>query len=147
MSFFINREFDYAVRICAFLSGRRDAKFTASEISRLTAVSPSFTRKIVHGLRKAGILSAQRGRNGGIYLAKPPESIDLYFLLTSINFKFNLNECTVKPTICPFSDNCKIHNFFADTEEMLINHFKGKTIADIAFNHFTLIKEQSIQIN
>lgn len=144
MSFFINREFDYAVRICAFLAGRIDAKFTSSEISHLTAVSPSFTKKIIHGLRKAGILSAQKGRNGGIYLAKPPESIDLYHLLASINFKFNLNECTVTPTICPFSDKCKIHNFFADTEEMLIKRFKGKTIADIAFNHATFTKEQLI---
>ncbi len=135
MNFLINREYDLAVRISAFLAAYYgEQPIPLSVISKELFISRPFTSKIVHQLVKNGILGSTQGRYGGVFLKRNPRITSVYDILEALNYKMAVNECLVKPTICPFNENCKIHNFFGEQQQMLIENFKNKMIGDLAFN-------------
>ncbi len=141
MNFLINREYDLAVRICAFLAAYYgDEPVPLSIVSKQLFISRPFTSKIVHQLVKNDILGSAQGRYGGVFLKQDPHKTSVYTILEALNFKMAINECLVKPAICPFNEDCKIHNFFAEQQKILIENFQNKMIIDLAFNKRSLEK-------
>ena len=62
----ISRELDYAVRIIRQLNKTKISN--AAQIETAECMSRDFARKILGKLKKADIVSAERGTNGGYYL-------------------------------------------------------------------------------
>jgi Rrf2 family protein len=50
---------------------------TSEEVSRWLTTNPVVVRRVFAGLREAGLISTDRGRGGGITLARRPEDISL----------------------------------------------------------------------
>ena len=135
MNFLINREYDLAVRICAFLAAYYgEDPIPLSVIAKQLFISRPFTSKIVHQLVKNGILGSVQGRYGGVFLKEDPKKTSVYAILKALNFKMAVNECLVKPSICPFNEDCRIHNFFAEQQNILIENFQNKMIIELAFD-------------
>ncbi|WP_213453950.1 RrF2 family transcriptional regulator [Rhizomonospora bruguierae] len=57
--------------------GPRRAPMTAEQIARAQDVPPKFLESILLQLRRGGIVQAQRGPEGGYWLARPPAEITL----------------------------------------------------------------------
>jgi DNA-binding IscR family transcriptional regulator len=89
-------------------------------------------------LVKNEILGSVQGRYGGVFLKQDPRKTSVYAILEALNFKMAINECLVKPAICPFNEDCKIHNFFAEQQQILIKNFQNKMIIELAFNKHNL---------
>ncbi len=141
MNFLINREYDIAIRICAFLASYYGKDpIPLSKISKYLYISRPFASKIVHQLVKSKILGSSQGRYGGIFLSNDPRELSVYDVLKALNFKMAVNECLINPTICPLNENCKIHLFFGDQEKILIENFQNKMIIDLAFSKRDLNK-------
>ncbi|MEV0732086.1 Rrf2 family transcriptional regulator [Polymorphospora sp. NPDC050346] len=75
---------DYALRATAELaaaadpaSGRPGAPVTAEQIARAQEIPPKFLESILLQLRRGGIVHAQRGPEGGYWLARPGAEITL----------------------------------------------------------------------
>ena len=66
---------DYTLRTLICLAVRGQS--TIAEIAGLYDVSEAHLTKVVHKLGLAGDIETVRGRNGGIRLAKSPESINV----------------------------------------------------------------------
>ncbi len=132
---FIKREFDYALRICAYLAGNFNQRpIPLSHISRKLFITRGIAHKIVHQLKKSDIIKTVQGKQGGIFLNRPPEEVSIYDVLHAMGFNATLNECVKRPQICPLVVACKIHLFFVEQEEELINKWKEQKIADFAFS-------------
>ncbi len=133
MNSFITRENDYAIRICAYLAGNYDSgPIPLSEISRKLFITRAFAHKIVHRLKRNKIIATVQGKHGGIYLKKHPEKLSIYDILTAMGFNSTMNECVVKPQICPLVAGCKIHLFFMELEEYLLKQLKERKIIDFS---------------
>ena len=65
----------YAIRILLDCARADGALVKVAEISARRDITPQNTFKIVHLLSRAGFLSAVRGRNGGVRLARPARAI------------------------------------------------------------------------
>ena len=132
---FIKREFDYALRICAYLAGNFNRKpIPLSAISRKLFITRAIAHKIVHQLKKSDIIKTVQGKQGGIFLNRPPDQLSIFDVLQAMGFNATLNECVRKPQICPLVVTCKIHLFFIEQEEDLINRWKSHKIAEFAFS-------------
>jgi Rrf2 family nitric oxide-sensitive transcriptional repressor len=141
MNFLINREDDLAVRICAFLAAYYgEEPIPLSVIAKELYISRAFTSKIVHQLVKNEILGSVQGRYGGVFLKKDPRKTSVYAILEALNFRMAINECLIRPAVCPFNEDCKIHNFFAEQQKILIENFQNTMIIDLAFNKRSLKK-------
>jgi Rrf2 family protein len=73
---------DYALRAAAELAATasgpgRGRPVTADQIARAQEIPPKFLESILLQLRRGGIVHAQRGPEGGYWLARPAEEISL----------------------------------------------------------------------
>jgi Rrf2 family transcriptional regulator, nitric oxide-sensitive transcriptional repressor len=67
---------DYALRVLLY-AGAAERIVTISQISQAFDISKEHLRKVVHALAQHGYLSTTQGRNGGITLARAPETINI----------------------------------------------------------------------
>ncbi|MEQ4304254.1 Rrf2 family transcriptional regulator [Plantactinospora sp. B6F1] len=66
-------------------SGRRPAPLTAEQIARVQNIPPKFLESILLQLRRGGIVHAQRGPEGGYWLARPAAEISLAAIIRVID--------------------------------------------------------------
>lgn len=71
---------DYALRAVAELAaaaGGSDRPVTADQLAQAQGIPPKFLESILLQLRRGGIVNAQRGPEGGYWLARPATDISL----------------------------------------------------------------------
>jgi len=132
MTSFIKREYDYAIRICAYLAGRYGKKpMPLPQVAKVLYISKPFATKIVHQLKNSGITGSVQGKTGGIFLKKDPEKLSLFSILEAMGFNSTLNECIKDHHHCPLIKFCHIHDFFVEAELELFGRFKNKMISEL----------------
>lgn len=76
---------DYALRAVLELATGGQAPVTADKIARAQEIPPKFCESILLQLRRGGIVFAQRGPEGGYWLAKPVTEISLLEIIEVID--------------------------------------------------------------
>lgn len=128
----IKREYDYALRICAYLAGKSERGLVPiSRLAKVLLISHPFTTKIVYRLKNEGIVTTVQGKDGGVYLTSSPDSVTIYDVLLAMGFDSNLNECLAEGHNCPMDSHCRLHSFFYEQEQKLIESFKLKKLSDV----------------
>lgn len=118
----ITHEADYAVRIVYVLIQSRETTVPASRIAELSGVTLRFTLKILRKLSGSGIVTSQKGANGGYSLAMDPAEISLGLIIESIDGPFELNHCLSDDYDCTRVKDkhfCQFHHIFDDVNEKL----------------------------
>lgn len=67
----------HAIRILVDCAAANDQLLKTADIADRLSITPLNVLKIVHILSKAGLVEAVRGRNGGVRLARPAETIKI----------------------------------------------------------------------
>jgi len=77
---------DYACRVLAQLARHCGEQRLAhiEELARIEAVPANYLVQILSELRNGGLITSRRGKQGGYVLARPPEKITLYDIVTLI---------------------------------------------------------------
>ena len=104
----VNVQFSIAVHILAGL-GYRDGKDTTSgELAMSVNTSPSFVRRTLSKLSKAGLVKTATGKAGACWLAKKPEQISLLDIYQAVGAPkaFAIHAYTSQKA-CPVSCNIK----------------------------------------
>jgi Rrf2 family nitric oxide-sensitive transcriptional repressor len=131
MQTYISREQDYALRITSALAElKENEQLPVSELSKRLYISKNFTARIVHKLKKSGILSTTQGKYGGVSLNRKPDELSLYEVLDTIGFKTKFNKCLDERFHCVFSNKCLFHSFFDEEESKFHERMKKKMISD-----------------
>lgn len=132
MNTLIKREYDYALRICAYLAGRYGRGLVPiSRISKVLLISRPFTTKIIYQLKNENIVTTVQGKDGGVYLKNSPDSVTIYDVLQAMGFDSKLNECLAEGHQCPMEKHCRLHSYFNQQEKLLIEGFKKKKLAEV----------------
>ncbi len=76
---------DYALRAILELAKGGETPVTAERIARAQDIPPKFCESILLQLRRGGIVYAQRGPEGGYWLAKPTRQIPLLEIIEVID--------------------------------------------------------------
>jgi Rrf2 family protein len=126
----ITRQADYALRAMLYLSKLEPTQRAAtSAIADSKKIPPSFLAKIISQLSIAGLIHTSRGARGGVTLARAPKDISVLEVVEAIDGPISLNECTLSPEGCPFSDECPIHDLWCGTQSELIEKLRKTTFA------------------
>ncbi len=118
----ITHEADYAVRIVYVLMQAREATVPASKVAEASGVTLRFSLKILRKLAGSGIVTAQKGANGGYALAMDPAEISLGLIIESIDGPFELNHCLSDDYDCTRVKDkkfCQFHHIFDDVNAKL----------------------------
>jgi len=133
MAEFITREVDYAIRIVAYLAGKKEKVKIAEICSKLYLKRP-FVIKIIHKLNKCGIVKTTTGKNGGILLNRDILSLSLYDIFFCLDYNPSINICIDKPEECKLNPICNITHFFSGIQNSIIQKLKSAKISQFIFN-------------
>lgn len=79
---------------------------SATRIAGRYSMPVSFIEKILHELRRAGLVSSKQGRAGGYYLARSPEDISVRNVLEALGESLDLVGCLKSDSNCELTDCC-----------------------------------------
>lgn len=131
---------DLSLRMLMYLALRYGNTSTIKEVSVRFAVSKNHMVKISHQLTKSGLIESVRGRNGGVRLAKPPQSISVEEALYATEDNFDLVECFGPDNHCIISDVCKLSGVLNNARKAFFSVLRQVSLADLVKGGKTLEK-------
>lgn len=134
MFYLHKREFDYAIRICAYLAGLgKNDIIPVSQLAKKLLISKPFATKIIYSLRINKIVGSRQGKHGGIFLNRSAAEITLLEILNSVGLIKKTSDCIQETDFCPLPAPCKIHSYFMQIEENISNQLLNKKISEFKF--------------
>ncbi len=129
----ITKSEELGVRLVASLA-RDGGQLTIRELASAEQVPETTVAKIVAHLRRAGLVMAERGRNGGYSLAHPAERITLADIVGAFepgpfgdHFCARMNSGAV----CVHDSDCELRPVWRGLGALVGNFLAGHTVADL----------------
>ncbi|HEX3869162.1 MAG TPA: Rrf2 family transcriptional regulator, partial [Pirellulales bacterium] len=127
----MTKQTGHAIRILIDCALAKEQLVKVADVSDRLGVTKQNVFKIVHVLSHAGFLSAVRGPNGGVRLAKPASSIRIGDVVRAIEVTRIQVEAGVDPQSRD-SDPANINAMFGDALTAFISVLDQHTLAELA---------------
>lgn len=123
----ITQTTEYALRAIVYLADQDEPRTTA-QISEATQVPAGYLSKVMQGLNRAELVSAQRGLHGGFALRDEPDELTVLEVINAVEPIRRFHECPLGlhgKTLCP------LHRKLDDAAQSIEHTFGDTTIADL----------------
>ena len=112
----------------------RDAQHPVptKEIAEAASAPYPLLAKIVGHLRRAGLLVAARGKQGGIVLAVPAAQITIKDVVLALDGPAILNDCPLNLEPCNCGKVCSLHPIWKPARDAVVEFLERTTIEDVA---------------
>lgn len=111
------------------------------EIARRERIPAKFLELILLELKKKGFLQSKKGKGGGYYLNRLPETISVGALIRALDGPLALLPCVSQMAYercseCPDETTCGIRTVFKEVRESTVSILERTTLAEMAMvNH------------
>jgi len=122
---------DYTLRTLMYLAVCGDRPATIAEIAAAYDISEAHLMKVVHQLGVANDVATQRGRRGGIRLARPPECINLGATVRRTEADLALVPCFEQADSCVIANNCVLSKVLQQAIDAFLKVLDCYTLADL----------------
>lgn len=125
---------DYAIRFVLYLADQGHTRpIPGSDIAAAMGITPGYVRKVALHLRRAGIVGAMHGFEGGFYLIRDPGTLSLYEVIAAGEDTMRLNRCLEDPKLCSrgAAPACKVHQYLGELQEEIEDKLKRRMVADL----------------
>ncbi len=103
----VNTKVRYGLRaILQIADGYGKDPVSISAISESQEISGKYLEQVVGTLRKSGLITSRKGVRGGYLLARAPEEINLWEIITALDSHTTLVDCVNDAGICDRSEDC-----------------------------------------
>jgi Rrf2 family protein len=109
-----------------------DGPVHLKDLAKRQKLSMKYLEQIVPGLKVAGLIHSHRGANGGYTLAKTPERIKLLEIIEALEGCLITVDCTADPNLCERTNECAVHDVWAETQSAMRATLNSITLADLA---------------
>lgn len=114
--------------------GTKD-QLSISDIAEMEGLSIPYASKLLAILRRAGLVTAERGRGGGFTIAREPNEINLYEVLTALGGPMlDPNHCgryTGLLDQCVHVNSCSVHDVLGGLAGYIQEFLSGTTLEDL----------------
>ncbi|NLI36494.1 MAG: Rrf2 family transcriptional regulator [Bacteroidales bacterium] len=130
-----NTRFATAIHILTLLTVSPGEYLSSEWIASSIGINPVIVRKELSMLHEAKLVFTRKGKDGGSTLNKPATEIflaDIYIAVKNSEVLGKKNQCP--NPLCPIGKriNEKLENLFSETDRVVINFLKDKTLAEFA---------------
>lgn len=125
---------DQAIRLLMYCSLSGDRHATVGEIASACGASANHLAKIANSLVHLGVLSATRGRKGGLRLARSPEEINVGMVLRHMEAPTALTVCQAARSLrepCPLPSVCALPQALQAAREAFFAVLDEYTLSDM----------------
>lgn len=121
---------EYALRAVVWLAQNREGPWKVREIAEAIHAPPGYLIKVLQLLAKRGVLSAQRGNQGGFNLLRDPEQLSILEIVDAVDPIERLESCPLKlqshgVNLCP------LHRQIDDAMAAIEKAFRDSTVGDL----------------
>ena len=114
---------------CAVNDGRI---VRSADIAMACNASGNHLAQVIHQLQQNGFVATQRGRMGGLHLARPATAISVGQVFRLFESGVPFAECFDPATnTCPLIDTCRLHGYIARAVEAFYQELDGVTLQDL----------------
>lgn len=125
----LTRHTDYAFRVLIYAAVNPERLVTISEMAEAYDISRNHLVKVVHEMGQLGFIDTQRGKGGGLRLARPPEEIGLADVVRAMEEKLEIIDCGA--TGCPILPACALRDVLYEARDAFLQSLAQYTLADI----------------
>ena len=104
-----------------------------SDVANRQSIPASYLEQIFSHLRKAGILRAVRGPNGGFKLARPSDEIMIGEIINAVERNMDATQCSGEG-VCNSGTKCVAHNFWIDFNDNVNQFLMTRSLDDVISN-------------
>ncbi len=122
---------DYSLRLVLYLACHPDRVVSVEEVSRAYVISRHHLVKVVQSLTELGVVESQRGRGGGMRLAKSPSEINVGWLIRRTEPHLDLVECfDLAKNTCPIAPACGLKGALQRAQQAFLKVLDGYNLDD-----------------
>ena len=123
---------NYAIRVLMYAGLKGDSASSVPEIARAYRVSYNHLKKAAAELCRLGYLESERGRDGGVRLARKPEDIRIGSVIRQTEAGVVLVECFDPCTnTCPIAPACQLKRALHEALSAFFAALDRYTLADL----------------
>jgi Rrf2 family nitric oxide-sensitive transcriptional repressor len=133
---------DYGLRTLMYLaiaSRRGTACASVQTIAEALDVSPHHLAKVSQSLAQHGVVSARRGRDGGLVLAREPATLSVGEVVRALE-PSELVPCFESPDACSLTRGCGLAGALGGAQEAFLAHLDSVTLADCVVQPKALVR-------
>lgn len=129
---------DYGLRALIYMASLPDDQMTnISQVTEVYGVSRNHMVKIINQLSRAGLVTAVRGKNGGIKLGKPAQTIRIGDVVRELE-PLSLVNCD--SDFCHITPACRLKHVLHTAVEHFLDELNHYTLADMVKDNSPLYK-------
>jgi Rrf2 family transcriptional regulator, nitric oxide-sensitive transcriptional repressor len=125
----ISQTAEYALRAVFFLANHFESPRTTAEIARHTRVPLGYLAKVMQSLRRAGLVSSQRGLQGGFVLASDPAELSILQVVLAVESSRRIKKCPLG--LAGHAKLCPLHARLDQAAALVEDAFRKTTIQEL----------------
>lgn len=137
----ITKRTNIAIRLLMYCAANGDRLVTKSEIAECCNVSENHLAQVINQLSQLGFLRTQRGRNGGMNLARPADQIRIGDVFRHVEGGLPIAECFADAdNSCPLKDACRLRVALTDAAQAFYAALDEITLDSLVCDNVDLIR-------
>jgi len=132
----LSKKTKYGLKALTYIARKKcEHPVLISEIAKAENISQKFLESILLTLRKNGLLGSKKGKGGGYYLIKEPESISAASIIRVLEGPIAMVPCVSlnfyeKCEDCPDENACSVHSLMLEVRDNTLRVLENRTLAD-----------------
>lgn len=137
----VTKKTNIAIRVMMFCAANENRQVTKSEIAEACNVSENHLARVVNSLAHEKFIKTQRGRHGGIRLARAPKEIVIGEIFRALEAPVPIAECFADGSdSCPLVSACRLRLALTDAAEAFFSHLDTVTLDALVCNNDLLMQ-------
>ncbi len=129
----ITREADYGILLMIGLTQANDQPCSATLLAQQRQLPLPMASKILKALARAGLLTSQRGAQGGYKLARPATEISAADIIDALEGPIAITECSVQDHDgCSRQDHCEVSTHWPRINQAINSALKSINLMEMS---------------
>lgn len=122
---------DIALRVLVLAASHPERLITIDEVVAVYGQPRGTVMKVVSALTRGKFLTAQRGRAGGLRLARPASEISLADVILHVEPDLQLVECMRSGNQCVITGNCRLISPLNKALQAFVDTLRDYSVVDM----------------
>jgi len=129
--FSVSAKTQYAIRAMSFLARNTERVVSSAEIAAAEQIPAKYLEGIMTSLKNGGLVSGERGKNGGYRLLKAASDIPMLQIVEALDGSVMPVNCVETPDTCSLGCSCMPRQFWIGLKSTIDDYLRDCSLQDL----------------